>query len=293
MERREFLRSGAAALASVCFSDSSSAERASPAGLGRFRLKYAPHFGMFKHSAGDDLVDQLKFAADQGFVAWQDNGLKSRSIEVQEKIGRTVAALSIEMGVFVASASFPPAAHGKPHDDAACRQLLNDIRDSVEVAKRVHSQWLTIVPGRASDARGAALQSPQSVDLLRRCCDLLEPHGLFLVLDPCSWGRQAPAAQAVGSPSYKILFDLARWHMTAGGLASKIDAAWPAIAYVHCADNPGRKEPGTGSIDFRHVFQQLAARGYPGIVGMEHGNSQPGAAGERAVIEAYVAADRG
>jgi hydroxypyruvate isomerase len=26
-----------------------------------FRLKYAPHFGMFERHAGKDLVDQLKF----------------------------------------------------------------------------------------------------------------------------------------------------------------------------------------------------------------------------------------
>ena len=26
-----------------------------------FKLKYAPHFGMFRHHAGADLVDQLKF----------------------------------------------------------------------------------------------------------------------------------------------------------------------------------------------------------------------------------------
>ena len=44
----------------------------------RFRLKYAPHFGMFKHHAGEDLVDQLKFAADQGFTAWEDNGMAGR-----------------------------------------------------------------------------------------------------------------------------------------------------------------------------------------------------------------------
>ena len=292
MERREFLRTGAAALASVCFCEGVSGQLARPAGRGRFQLKYAPHFGMFKHSAGDDLADQLRFAADQGFVAWQDNGLRSRSVQVQEKLGRTAAALGIEMGLFVASTTFP-ATHRRPQDEAACRQLLSDIRDSVEVAKRVHSRWLTILPGRASEARGADLRSPAGIDLLRRCCDILESHGMFLVLEPFSWGRQAPSAQAVGSPSYQILLDVARWHMTAGGLASGIDAAWPAIGYVHSADNPGRKEPGTGSIDYRRVFQQLAARGYAGIIGMEHGNSQPGVAGERAVIEAYVAAEQG
>ena len=31
-----------------------------------FKLKYAPHFGMFKAHAGEDLLDQLRFMADAG-----------------------------------------------------------------------------------------------------------------------------------------------------------------------------------------------------------------------------------
>ena len=44
-----------------------------------FKLKYGPHFGMFQNHAGPDPVDQLKFAADQGFTAWEDNGMRGRS----------------------------------------------------------------------------------------------------------------------------------------------------------------------------------------------------------------------
>jgi hydroxypyruvate isomerase len=290
MKRREFLRTGVAALAGACCSDRLNAHLMNPAGRGRFRLKYAPHFGMFKHSAGENLTDQLKFAADQGFRAWQDNGLKARPVEVQEKIGRTLAALDMELGVFTASAA-SPAMHGKRQDDAACRQLLNDIRDSVEIAKRVHSKWIMIVPGGASDSRSTDWQSERGTELLKRCCDILEPHGMGLVLEPLSWSHPVPTVQTVDSPSYRILFDLCRWHSTAGGLVPSLDAAWPTIGYLHCADNPGRKEPGTGTIDYRTIFRQLAERGYTGIVGMEHGNSQPGAAGERAVIAAYAAAE--
>jgi len=45
----------------------------------KFTEKYAPHFGMFQNSAGGDPVDQLKFAADEGFTAWEDNGMKGNS----------------------------------------------------------------------------------------------------------------------------------------------------------------------------------------------------------------------
>jgi hydroxypyruvate isomerase len=53
----------------------------------------------------------------------------------------------------------------------------------------------------------------------------------------------------------------------------------------------GRNEPTTGEINYAGVFAHLHRRGYAGILGMEHGNSRPGAAGEQAVIAAYRAVD--
>jgi len=60
-----------------------------------FNMNYAPHFGMFRHHAGDDLIDQLKFMADMGFPALEDNGLMGRSPAMQEKIGQQLAKLGM------------------------------------------------------------------------------------------------------------------------------------------------------------------------------------------------------
>ncbi len=305
MERREFLRAGAVTLASACWSGHLAAQPSQPgatakrAERGRFQLKYAPHFGMFKHSAGDDLLDQLKFAADQGFAAWQDNALATRPVEIQEKIGRTLASLGMETGVFQASSTFQEVSFAR-NNDPAWQQVLQEIRHSVEVTKRVSAKWVTVVPGRYYDGLAPDCPAANCVELLKRCCGILEPHGLVLVLEPLNWEANGSVAfppkpalrpegicRAVGSPSCKIMFDFCRQQSTPGGLVPKIDAAWSEIGYFQCADNPGRKEPGTGSIDYHSVFSHLAAKGYAGIVGMEHGNSKPGAAGERAVIEAY------
>ena len=55
-----------------------------------FKMKYAPHLGMFKHHAGDDPIDQLNFMADMGFRAFEDNGMKGREIGLQEKMASTM-----------------------------------------------------------------------------------------------------------------------------------------------------------------------------------------------------------
>jgi hydroxypyruvate isomerase len=56
-------------------------------------------------------------------------------------------------------------------------------------------------------------------------------------------------------------------------------------------DNPGRKEPTTGEINYRNIFKHLYEKGYNGIIGMEHGNSLPGKNGEKAVLNAYRICD--
>ena len=78
--RREFIGGAAMAAATAAKLAGAAAEPR------RFSLNYAPHFGMFRHSAGDDLIDQLQFMADQGFTALEDNGMGGRSDEVQERI---------------------------------------------------------------------------------------------------------------------------------------------------------------------------------------------------------------
>lgn len=56
---------------------------------------------MFKEHGGEDLISQLEFMAAQGFTALEDNGLMSRSVQLQESIGDTLARLGMTMGVFV------------------------------------------------------------------------------------------------------------------------------------------------------------------------------------------------
>ena len=124
-----------------------------------------------------------------------------------------------------------------------------------------------------------------------------------MVLEPLNWWanhagqflQHTPQAylicKAVNSPSCKILFDIYHQQISEGNLIPNIDKAWDEIAYFQIGDNPGRKEPGTGEINYRNVFRHIYEKGFEGVCGMEHGNSQEGAAGEQAVIDAYVAAD--
>jgi len=268
-----------------------------------FNLDFAPHFGMFENSAGKDLIDQLQFMWEMGFRSMEDNDMRIRPIEVQKQIGEKMASLGMRMGVFVAhtiSWNKPNLVTGKKlHQD----EFLEEIRNSVETAKRVNAKWMTVVPGHIDLGLEEGYQTANLVDLLRKACEILEPHGLVIVVEslnhwanhPGQFLTKIPQAyeicRAVDSPSCKILFDLYHQQVTEGNLIPNIDLAWDEIGYFQIGDNPGRKEPGTGEINYRNVFKHLHSKGYKGILGMEHGNSISGKDGENAVIEAYRKAD--
>jgi len=306
MQRRSFLKSSAVATGALVtggMAHASAATATTPAaGKHQFKLKYAPHFGMFKHSAGEDLLDQLQFMSDAGFTAMEDNGMKGREVHMQEKIASKMANLGMEMGVFVAHTIYWSKPSLTTGYKDSLDQFLKEIKESVEVAKRVNARWMTVVPGFVDLKKDMGYQTANVVNALRLACEILEPHELTMVLEPLNF-RDHPGlflnkmaqgyqvCRAVNSPSCKILDDLYHQQIHEGNLIPNIDFAWDEIAYFQMGDNPGRKEPTTGEINYLNVFKHIHKKGYTGIMGMEHGNSRPGKEGELAVIEAYASVD--
>ncbi|WP_164101682.1 hydroxypyruvate isomerase family protein [Candidatus Laterigemmans baculatus] len=328
LSRRALLRTASAGLA-TCAALSAApsvgaqeAEQESSAAEGKFKLAYAPHPGMFRNLArregkGEEaILDEIAFAAEAGFTAWEDNGLPKREPALQEKIGQALRDHDMQMGVFVAYANFNEPVFARPSLGRQ-EEVLTAIRESVDVARRVGARWVTVVPGsidqptpeEAADNRyggprlAEGYQTANVIELLRRASEILEPHDLVMVLEPLNWhtnhggtflrdSDQAYAiCKAVDSPSCKILFDIYHQQITEGNLIPNIDHCWDEIAYFQAGDNPGRKEPGTGEINYRNVFAHIHRKGFRGVIGMEHGNSLSGPEGERAVIDAYREAD--
>jgi hydroxypyruvate isomerase len=311
MDRRSFVASLAASGLALGAGDCGPSSAAVPAGDGQparrarraFRLRYAPHFGMFRAHAGEDLVAQLEFMAAEGFTALEDNDLKRREAADQRRIAAALERLGMTMGVFVAHSIGWEEPNLTTGDPAKREAFLREVRESVELAKRMNARWMVCVPGRVDPRLEPSYQTANVVESLKRAAGILEPHGLVLLIEPLNTLRDHPGqflsrvpqgyqiCRAVGSPSLKIQLDLYHAQIQEGNLIPNIDQAWDEVAYVQAGDNPGRHEPGTGEINYRNVFRHLHAKGFTGIVGMEHGNSRPGREGERLVIDAYVAAD--
>ncbi len=266
-----------------------------------FNVDYAPHFGMFKAHAGDDLVDQLKFMADQGFRSLEDNGLLGRSVEDQNKIGKTLEQLGMRMGVFVIDGGDNWKTSLTTGKQEFVDTFVDVCKRSVETAKRVNAKWATVVPGYFERKLPMGIQTGNVIEALKKGSEVLEPHGLIMVLEPLSDNpdlflrfsdQSYSICKAVDSPSCKILYDAYHMQRNEGNLIPNMEACWDEIAYFQIGDNPGRKEPGTGEINYLNVFKYLDEKGFDGVAGMEHGNAKPGKEGELALIEAYRKADQ-
>ena len=303
MKRRDFVKSGMAlgtVVASAPLSFAQDAGAVPPVEKHTFKLKYAPHAGMFKNHAGDDFIDQINFMADAGFTALEDNGMMGRDVAMQNKVAETMQQRTMEMGVFVidkgGNGANTLAAGKKEYLDI----FLDGCQRAVEVAKRVNAKWMTVVPGDFQRDIPTNIQTANVVEALRRGAEIFEPEGLVMVLEPLSdtpdlflrtSDQTYLICKAVDSPACKILYDIYHMQKNEGNIITNMDATWDEIAYIQIGDNPGRKEPTTGEINYKNVFAHIHGKGFDGICGMEHGNSEEGKAGEEKLIEAYVQVD--
>lgn len=303
--RRNFIRkmavAGAAAMAAPTVlkgADQPTAGSPAPEN-GPFKLKYAPSIGMFRNLAGsDDLVDQIRFCHEQGFRAVFDNGLMGRPLADQERIANELARLGMDLGPFVLYADFGVTSFVT--NDPEKRQMLIDLmHKGVETAKRTNAKWALVVPGRYDERLHWDYQTANVVDNLRYCAEILEPAGLVMVLEPLNTLSDHPGlfltrvpqayaiCRAVNSPAVKIVNDLYHQQITEGNLLPNIEAAYDEIAAFHLGDNPGRREPTSGEINYKNIFKYLYNKGYNGTLCMEHGKTLPGKEGEERVIAAY------
>jgi len=105
--------------------------------------------------------------------------------------------------------------------------------------------------------------------------------GLTLMLEPVNT-RDMPGfliatttdalriIDAVGAPNLKVQFDLYHAQIMQGDLVTTLTDLGDRLGHVQVADNPGRREPGTGEINVRFVLEALDRLGYREWVGCEY-----------------------
>lgn len=304
MKRRNFIRSTAAsgiALSGLTGMMSATAGETVASNTAKFKLKYAPGLGTFKENAGTDPIDNIKFMADQGFRAIFDNGLMNKPAELQEKITAELTRHGMDIGPFVLYADF--GVKSMVYNDEESRKMLKEkLIQGIETYKRTGAKYALMVPGKYDDKLEWDYQTANVIECMRELSEIAEKAGMIIVLEPLNrWNHPGlfltgipqtyMICKAVNSPSCKIVNDMYHQQITEGNLIPNIDRAWDEIGAFHIGDNPGRKEPTTGEINYKNVFKHIYDKGYDGVLCCEHGNSKPGKEGELSWIKAYREVD--
>ena len=178
---------------------------------------------------------------------------------------------------------------GRLADDEGAAELLKTARETAQVGKRLGVARLNL-HGTGLDARGLPVQPVEVVtgamwlkarDTLCRIVEMAEEEGVVFALENLNhavdhpgvpFGRAAETlalVSAVDHPRLRLNLDLYHAQIGEGNLIELCRTCLPWIGEIQVADVPGRKEPGTGEVNWHGIAGALKAMGYSGPVGME------------------------
>jgi len=290
MNRRQlFTAAGAAVLPSLL-----QAQKATH----KFKLRYAPRIGLVPNLP---VPRQLEIYAENGFTAFEYNGLPQHSMQEVEAFRRKRDDLKMSMGVFVVNrGGWRPTAMP---DKSGHATLLADVKRAIEIHRVMDNECATVTSGLQVPHLSFAQQTNNCIEVLKRAAELVEKTKLVLVLEPLNHKvdhagyfvvHSEHAGEIIGGvnhPQVKILFDMYHQQISEGNIINHFNMYWDFIGYFQIGDVPGRKEPYTGEMNYQNIFKAIHARGFKGILGGEHGLSVPGMPGLMKCFDAYRKAD--
>lgn len=260
-----------------------------------FKLKFAPHLGfptidspLFDALVGStDPVEQMRFAAAQGFAAIQDPFAAARNPDEQARIGAASRELGLTVGCFV----FAPMAEARTPlwTGAAADQrtaLFKALDNALAIADRINSRDIAILTGR-EPSRSASDQRRAMADNLNWAADIVAAQSCRLIVEAVN-ARRLPdmllnhmvdaidIVRMAAHPSVRLIFDYAHAQAMDGDILYHLDLAWDYVEIIQIADNPDRVEPGAGELNFIRLLDTLVERGFTGLCELEHRWSRPG-----------------
>ncbi|MCF8482082.1 MAG: TIM barrel protein [Rhodospirillum sp.] len=218
---------------------------------------------------------RLKRLTEMGFLAEIWNWT-NHDIAVLERSGATFSSMT---GYVT----------GRLTDEAGAEDLLRTAAESIVVGKRLNVARLNL-HGTGLGEGGLPVTPVETVtgamwlkarDTLNRIADLAEAEGVTFVLENLNLPVDHPGTPfaraedtlalvaAIDRPGLKLNLDLYHAQIGEGNLIALCRRCLPWIGEIQVADVPGRREPGTGEINYLAIARALADMGYRGVVGME------------------------
>jgi hydroxypyruvate isomerase len=160
--------------------------------------------------------------------------------------------------------------------------LLAEVSRQLDRARKLEAPMALLMTGNAAGSVSRDLQWATLLESAKRCADLAAKAGITLVVEPlntridhkgyfldnCVDGLRL--VRETGHPHLRLLFDLYHEQVQSGNVTASLEAAAPWVGVFQVADNPGRGEPGTGEMNYPHLFRAIAKTGFTGHIAMEY-----------------------
>lgn len=243
---------------------------------------------LFKDSA-PDFADRIHAAKNAGLSAVEFHLWDDKPIDA-------IRAALDETGVKLTSFCVGP--RRSLVDPAQHDEFLEAVAATLETAKTLGRPPLVVASGFTREGVSLEEQRAEAVKALKQAAALAEEADVVLVLEPLNTIVSHPGMflssttlaldiiEEVGSDHLRLLYDVFHSNVMGEDMEAVLKGRIHLVQHVQFADNPGRNEPGTGTIDWPAVVAQLRALGYDGGIGLEY---QPTLPSDQSIAQARAA----
>lgn len=225
------------------------------------------------------LVERFERAARAGFAAvesWWPLGVDLGAFAAAVRDAKVDLVLLNLYG-----GDLPAGDRGVAADLARSGEFREQVPVGLELAASLGCRTLHALIGKEQPDQDRGEQLRLGAENVRWAADLAARQGATLVVEPLNRWDNGPTLiqrvddaldfiRAVGRDNVGIQLDAYHAHRTEGDAAAAAVRAGALIRHVQVADHPGRRYPGSGSIDLAAFVDALAEIRYGGYVGLEH-----------------------
>ncbi|MBR5871156.1 MAG: TIM barrel protein [Clostridia bacterium] len=249
-------------------------------------MKFSAAGGWF----GGDWYENVRQGAKYGFSAVEQLGWQHLDLDLAratlDECGVTSSCIVIQSKEHPEYAEQMAWTHGMVYEDT--RDIfIASFRESVAAAKKMNVPNICATVGNRRFDVSDEEQFDTCVKTLKALSHIAEEEGIMIVLEPLNilvnhmgfylvtTEQAVKMIKAVDSPNCKILFDIYHQQISEGNVIRNATENIDLIGHFHIGDNPGRREPGTGEINYDNVFRAIRDAGYNRYLAFECGRSVP------------------
>ncbi|MFA7693714.1 MAG: TIM barrel protein [Candidatus Hydrogenedentales bacterium] len=190
--------------------------------------------------------------------------------------------LGLELSCIVGAGAIADGWMVQPEDHD---KTVDMFEKRVELAKKLGCKKLVGLTGNVRTDISMEEQTDYVIQCLKRLAPIAEDNDVTIVMETLNplvdhvgffftrTDQAVAILKEVNSPRIKILFDIYHQQITEGNVIRNFRDNMEYIGHFHVADNPGRKEPGTGELNYANIFNAIKETGYDGYVALECGHS--------------------